>query len=193
MIKMAFQAVKLPVSAYFLVYSLTLFSCENDPEQVDAMFRKKTAVEEAYQVESYLSQGGKVRARLTAPYMKRYVVDSPYIEFSKTLHVDFFQDSQLVESTLDALFARHMEFQRKAWIRDSVVVINKWKGDTLRTNELWWDQNAEEFYTDKPVWIYQRTGYTYGKNGMRAKQDFSEWWILASSGSRQVSDTGFIQ
>jgi LPS export ABC transporter protein LptC len=170
-----------------------LSSCENDQQVVDEMFSKKTAVEEAYQIESYMSQGGKVNAKLTAPYMKRYLVDSPYIEFSRTLHVDFYEDSNQVESTLDALFARHMEFQRKAWIKDSVIVINKVKGDTLKTNELWWDQNNEEFYTDKPVKIFQRTGYTFGKYGMRAKQDFSEWWIMGSSGQRQVADTGFIQ
>lgn len=176
-----------------LVVLCNVVSCENDQEKVDELFRKKTAVEEAFQVESYLSQSGKVNARLTAPYMRRYLVDSPYIEFSQTLHVDFFQDTNLVESTLDAKFARHYEFQRKAWIKDSVLVINKLKGDTLKTNELWWDQNTGEFITDKPVQIYQRTGFTFGKNGMRAKQDFSEWWILGSSGQRMFTDSGFIQ
>lgn len=179
--------------AAFTWSCLFLLSCENDPVKVDAMFRKKIAVEEANVVQGYISQSGKVKARLTAPYMKRYLVDSPYLEFPKTLHVDFFDDSTVLESTLDALYARQMEFQRKVLIRDSVVVINKIKGDTLRTSELWWDQGTEEFFTDKEVQIFQRNGYTRGRSGMRAKQDFSEWWILGSSGQRVVSDSNAVE
>lgn len=170
-----------------------LGSCENDLGKVDDQFRKKTAVEEALQVESYLSQGGKVKAKLTAPYMKRYMADSPYVEFPKTLHVDFYNDSLQVESTLDARYARHIEFERKVLLRDSVVVINKIKGDTLRTSELWWDQNREEFYTDKPCNILQRTGYSYARYGLKAKQDFSEYWQFGSSGKREVPADGIPQ
>lgn len=165
-------------------------ACENDQQEVDRFFSKKTAVEEALQIESYLSQGGHTKAKLTAPYMIRSLADSPFVEFPKTLHVDFYNDTLQIESTMDALYARHMEFARKVLLKDSVVVINKVKGDTLRTSELWWDQNKEEFYTDKLVRIYQKTGYTIGRNGLRAKQDFSEWWILGSSGERLVSDSG---
>lgn len=170
-----------------------IFSCENDPQVVDRFFDKRVAVEEGFGVDSYLSQGGKVRARLRSPYMKRYMADSPYVEFPRTLHVDFLNDStQQVESIMDAHYARHMEYQRKVILRDSVVVINLVKGDTLRTDELWWDQNEQQFYTDKPVRIYQKTGFTYGRSGMQAKQDFSEWWILGSSGQRQVADSGIV-
>lgn len=168
-------------------------ACENDIREVDNQFQKKIAVEEALGVESYLSQQGKVKAKLTAPYMKRFLIDTPYVEFPRTLHVDFFNDSTIVESTLDARYARHMEFQRKVLLRDSVIVINKLKGDTLRTSELWWDQNKEEFYTDKIAYINQKTGYSIAKNGIRAKQDFSEWWMLSASGVREVKDDGALQ
>jgi LPS export ABC transporter protein LptC len=167
-------------SCFFIV------ACENDIREVDKHFRKKAAIEEAFGVESYMSQEGKVKAKLTAPYMIRNLADSAYLEFPRTLHVDFFNDTLAIESTLDALYARHLETEGKVLLRDSVVVINKFKGDTLRTSELWWDRNKQEFYTDKPVRIFQRVGYTFGKFGMRAKQDFSEWWILGSSGERDV-------
>ena len=170
-----------------------VIACENDIKEVDAHFSKKAMIEEAKEVVSYLSQEGKVKAKLTAPFMKRHLADSPYIEFPKTLHVDFFNDTLVIESTLDALYARNMEYERKVLLKDSVVVINKLKGDTLRTSELWWDQNKQEFYTDKPVRILQKTSHTFGKFGMRAKQDFSEWWILGSSGKREVPADGIPQ
>lgn len=188
-----FNKPYLFILAAFTGSCFFITACENDQKVVDDLFRKKTAVEEALKVESYLSQGGIVKARLTAPYMKRYMADSPYVEFPKSLHVDFFNDSTVVESILDANYGRHFEFERKVLLRDSVVVINKKNGDTLRTSELWWDQNAERFYTTKLVRIYQKTGYQIGRNGMTAKQDFSEWWLLNTSGQRLVPESGLPQ
>lgn len=176
--------------AAFLGSCFFISACENDINEVDDQFKKKIAVEEAFSVESYLSQEGKVKAKLVAPYMKRYMADSPYIEFPRSLHVDFYNDSIQLESTLDALYARHMEFERKVLLKDSVVVINKLKGDTLRTSELWWDQNLQEFYTDKTAYIYQKTGYSIARKGLRAKQDFSEWWQYEASGKREVPADG---
>ena len=176
---------------------LFLFSCENDVNEVDNQFKKKTAVEEAFNVDGYLSGEGKMKARLTAPYMLRYQPvnssDSPYIEFPRTLHVDFFDDSTRVESTLDALYARNNEYEKKVFLRDSVVVINKFRGDTLHTSELWWDQGKETFYTDKPVRIYQRTKVIYGI-GMTSKQDFSDWSIFNITNSQAlVNPSGIPQ
>lgn len=185
---MFFKTGSILLKAALLVSCFFVFACENDEAEVDKLFRRKAAVEEANQVESYLSQDSRVKARLTAPYMKRNLADSPYIEFPRTLHVDFFNDSLLVESTVDARYAKQMEFEHKVLLRDSVVVINKTKGDTLRTSELWWDQNTEMFYTTKLVQIFQRNGYQEGRNGLSAKQDFSEWWLRGSSGRRLVAN-----
>ena len=40
--------------------------------KVKALFQKKLGVDEAINIESYMSQGGKMRAKLTAPLMLRY-------------------------------------------------------------------------------------------------------------------------
>lgn len=149
------------------------------------MQQKKTAVEEATNVETFLSQDARIKARLTAPYMLRYLADSPYVEFPRTLHVDFYNDTMAMESKLDALYGKYREWEKKVYLRDSVVVINKLKGDTLKTNELWWDQNTEKFFTDKPVFIHTKDKVFYGAHGMEAAQNF-EWWVL-NSGSGHVT------
>jgi len=156
-------------------------SCENDARKVNDLLKKKTAVEEAIQVTSYMSQEGLMKAKLTSPYMLRYQSDSPYVEFPRTLHVDFYNDSTKIESLLDAHYARFREFEHRVFLKDSVVVINILKGDTLRTDELWWDQNKQEFYTDKKVRIYQRDKTIYG-TGLKAAQNFSWYDIFAING-----------
>ena len=175
------------VSPYFyaalLMGCIFIFGCENDYETVQHLGDKKTAVETAKTVESYLSQNGKVKARLSAPYMLRYLLtDSAFVEFPRSLHVDFYNDSLAVGSQLDALYGKYHEWEKKVYLRDSVVAINKMTGDTLHAPELWWDQRTEKIYTDKPVDIHTKDKVIHGDYGLVAAQDFSEYVINQARG-----------
>ena len=167
-----------------------LIACENDVKEVNELLEKKTGVEEGFQIESYLSQEAIMKAKLSAPYMLRYLTDSSYIEFPRTLHVDFFDTTAKVESILDARYAKYREFERKVYLRDSVVVINMIKGDTMKTNELWWDQDKEEFYTDKFVEIRQPDKVIFATEGLRARQDLSEYWFYGTRNSTIMTRKG---
>jgi LPS export ABC transporter protein LptC len=181
------------VAALLLGCFFVMAACENNQEEVDQLFKKKIAVEEANQVVSYLSQSGKVKAKLTSPYMLRYQADSPYIEFPRTLHVDFYDDSTRVESTVDARYAKYVEFDHKVLLRDSVLVISLRNGDTLRTQELWWDQDKQQFYTSKPSHVYQRDKIIFAKNGLRASQDLTSYTFYDASGPMLVPSSGVPQ
>jgi lipopolysaccharide export system protein LptC len=174
---------------YLLICCLFFAACENSLTEVAELTGKRIAVEEAKNIESYLSQGGKMRARLTAPVMNRYQTDSPYIEFPKSLHVDFYDSILKIESQLNARYGRYRETEQKVFLRDSVVVFNI-KNDTLRCDELWWDQNSEKFYTDKPVQIHQPDKIIFGK-GLEADQSF-KWYLLKEiTGELLVPKGGF--
>jgi len=168
-----------------------IYSCENDPEVIKKFTEKKTAIEEAKNIESYLSQDGRVRAKLTAPFMLRYLTDSTYVEFPNSLHVDFYNDTLAVESQLDALYGKYREWEKKVYLRDSVVVINKITGDTLRSPDLWWDQQTEKIYTDKPVRIHTRDKIIFGQYGLIAAQDFSEYVINQAKGEFTMPKDSF--
>lgn len=173
-----------------VVSCLFVCSCENDISEVNALMKRQTGVEEGIQVTSFLSQEGVMKARLKSPYMLRHQSgDSAFVEFPNKLHVDFYNDSLKIESVLDARYARYREYESKVYLRDSVVVINLDKGDTLKTDELWWDQTTQEFYTDKPVEIRQRDKTVYG-NGLRAAQDFSWYDIFNITGVVLTSGEG---
>jgi len=171
------MAATLGVCCFFL------WSCENDVEVVRSLTKKTIAVEEGKQIRTIYSQSGKLKAILTSPIMNRYQTDTPYIEFPKSLHVDFFNDStRKLESQLNARYGRYRETENKVFLKDSVIVFNT-KGDTLKCQELWWEQSKQQFYTDKPVQIHQKDKIIYGSKGLEAGQDFSWWTIYGSSGS----------
>jgi LPS export ABC transporter protein LptC len=152
---------------------LFVFGCENDPDVVNQNNSRKADVEEGYNIESFLSQNGTLRAKLTAPFMLRYALDSVYIEFPRTLHVNFYDSLGKVESQVDALYGKYLETQSKVYLRDSVVVSNI-KGDTLWTPDLWWDQNTKKFYTENRVRIRRKDQRIIGGRGMEATQDLND-------------------
>ena len=177
--------------AAFVLGCIFISACENDPKEFDKFIKKKTAVEEAKNVESYLSQDAKVKAKLTAPFMLRHITDSTYVEFPNSLHVDFYNDTLAVESQLDALYGKYREWEKKVYLRDSVVVINKMTGDTLRSPDLWWDQKTEKIFTDKPVRIHTKDKIIFGAFGLVAAQDFSEYVINQAKGEFTVPKDSF--
>jgi hypothetical protein len=147
--------------------------------------------EEAINIESFLSQGGKMKARLTAPMMLRVQADTVYVEFPRSLHVDFYSDSSSkIETWLDSRYGKYFETFSKVYLKDSVTVITA-KGDTLKSPDLWWDQNTKIFYTDKFA-TYQGIGKSiYGGKGLTATQDLSSVIFNDPTGVVQISETGF--
>jgi LPS export ABC transporter protein LptC len=170
----------------FIFLCIFICSCENDEGAIKQAFTKKVGVDEAKDVVIKYSVGGKPKAKLTAPLMYRVQDTASYIEFPKTLHSDFYDDSDRLESKLDAHYGKYKDAESKVFLKDSVRVINV-KGDTLYCDELYWDRNrtGHEFYTDKYVRIRTRTHIIDGI-GMDAKQDFSEWHILMPIGIVEV-------
>ncbi|MBO9566881.1 MAG: LPS export ABC transporter periplasmic protein LptC [Niastella sp.] len=184
-----FRAAALLMSCCFV-----LTACENDQQEVDNLFKKEIRLEEAKQIESYLSEKGVVKAKLVSPFMlRRTGDDSAYMEFPKTLHVDFYDTTSRIESILDARYAKYFERERKILLRDSVVVINTVNGDTLRTSELWWDQNKEEFYTTAPARILQRTQTMFAAGGLKAAQNLSWKQFNQASGTFVTTDSTLMQ
>jgi LPS export ABC transporter protein LptC len=166
---------------------LVLVSCENDEAKVKAINQKKMGIEEAYDIKLNYTIGGNIKAIVKAPLMLNVQEAIPYVVFPNTLHVDFYNALQKRESKLDAKYGKYQQYQTTVFLKDSVVVINMEKGDTLYCDELYWDRNrtGSEFYTDKPVKIRTKTE-TLNGTGMEASQDFRNWHILNSVGSISV-------
>jgi hypothetical protein len=168
------------------------FGCENDERVIDALNEKVVLKEEAREVESMLTQEGKLRARLRAPFMTRTFGDSLIAEFPRSLHCDFYNETGQLESWLDAKYGRYYENYGRVYLRDSVIVITT-KGDTLKSPDLWWDQNAKQFYTDKYA-IYNGVGKNIvGGRGLVATQDLSSVIFHYPTGTVQVDESGGLK
>jgi LPS export ABC transporter protein LptC len=183
-------------AAAFLVSCFFVCGCENTQEDIDRLTKKSVMKEEAIQVESFISQEGKMKAKLKAPLMYRVIsethTDTQYVEFPRSLHVDFYDDSTRIETFLDSKYGKYYESLNKVYLRDSVVVITV-KGDTLRCHDLWWDQNKEMFYTDSVATYHSPGSDITGGKGMEATQDLKMVKFKIPLGTFEVSDSGFVK
>lgn len=168
-----------------------LQGCQNKLEDVKNALSKSIGKDEATNVAIKYSIKGKKKAILTGPLMFRVQDTVTYIEFTKSMHVDFFDINDSIESTLDAKYAKYNDGQSKVFLKDSVKIINI-LGDTLFCEELYWDRSKlnQEFYTDKPVRIRRKTEIIDG-TGMQARQDFKEWNIVNPIGFLRVKSVDF--
>ena len=173
--------------AAFFIGCFFIFGCENDPKVIAEWTGNKAMIEEADSIETYMSQGSMMKAKLWAPYMIRYQSDTLYVEFPRSLDVNFFDSSGKVESHLDSKYGKYFESLGKVYLRDSVVVFDM-QGDTMNTPDLWWDQNTQKFYTDKNVRIRKGGNLIFGK-GMDATQDLTSINIRQVTGTVAVPDS----
>jgi len=162
-------------------------SCKNDPKEIDALVGKNTMQEDkADDVTILYSEDGHTKVRLYAKeFVRNEIAKPPFTDMKKFLKVEFFDDSLHITSTLTAKYGRIYEEKENALIRDSVVVVNN-KGETLKTEELVWNQAARKFYTEKNVQINTPTQTIFGE-GLEANEDFSWYQIKKPKGVVQVN------
>jgi LPS export ABC transporter protein LptC len=160
-----------------IVFSVVAFaySCENDVNQVEALTKKTQEIEVGKNIQGFFSEAANLKASLSSPVMYRVKADTNYTEFPNTLHVDFYNDLHVVESVVLANYGKYFDNLNKVYLKDSVIVY-KITGDTLHCEDLWWDQNQNVFYTDRPVRIFTPTQKLKG-SGLWALANFTKYTI----------------
>ena len=166
----------------FFISLFGLLACENDDRTLSDWTRSVNLTEEATDMETYISQSGRRKARIVAPFMVKQNRDTISMTFPKTVHCDFYDDSLRVDSRLDARYGVYFENLNKVFLRDSVVVITQ-KGDTLISPELWWDQGTQLFTTDKYAIYRGPDQQIVGGQGLEATQDLKRITFRATTGT----------
>ena len=171
--RIPYTILKIAVACLSSCFFMT--SCENDVDAVKALGARVSGIDVGKDVAIYISNDGKLGAKLTAPLMNRYLVDSSkMIEFPLSIHVDFYKDSNQIESQLSAKYAKYKEAENIVFLKEDVIIFNT-LGDTLWCKEIYWDQNTGKFYTEKDVVVKQHNPLAkiYGK-GLEANQNLTD-------------------
>jgi LPS export ABC transporter protein LptC len=174
----------LHICCFFCILSL-LSSCKNDPASLNLVIaRANINIEKGKEVEINYSDNGIVRIKAIAPSVTRFNREKPYMEFSDGIKILFYNNDKQVESTLTAKYATAYENSHSMTARDSVVVINN-KGEILNTDELIWDEDRKQIYSNSFVKITTTDEIIYG-NGMTANENFTDYVIKHITGTIKV-------
>lgn len=170
-------------AALFTLTLLLLFftSCENDLEKVNQVTARNTdPVEQGKNIEILYSDSAKIRVKVNAPELKRFVVPKPVVEMPAGVKVEFYDDSLHITSTLTSKYAIRKDNEQIMEAKNDVVVVNT-KGEKLNTEHLIWDEKTRKIYSQEFVKITTPDEIIMGE-GFESNEDFTKYKIFDIKG-----------
>ena len=165
---------------YFLVlWVVILAACSSSLEQ-KTFEQYSGPVMEADTITILYSDSAVVRVKIKAP--KQYEYENGDREFPTHIFIEFYEPDGTMSSTLEANSAFYTKETELYKAEGDVEVIGYLEPQKLNSEELFWDPNKEEIYTDTFVRIQTDDQISTGE-GLVAKQDFSSYRILKPSGT----------
>jgi LPS export ABC transporter protein LptC len=170
----------------FLCYT----SCENDIEKINTILDNQVVPEiSGKQYEIIYSDSGRVRVKVLAPEIKKYIeAERPYTEFPRGLTAYFYDDSLEIESVIQANYVIYYEDERLWEAKNDVEARNLKEGDQLNTEHLFWNEKKRLIYSNTYSRIVNKDGTFYGQQGFEAAQDLRWWRLKGSKGTVNVKD-----
>lgn len=177
----------MPVRGIYLVFLLFLFaSCVNDMKDIEALDRKVESIDEFTNIKMSYSDGDSatIRVLIQAPLMLTLYEKNKLVEdqFPQGVKAEFFDENGAPNSWLSSKKAIRYPKKELVVVRDSVVLYNI-EGDTLRTDELYWDSKKGEIYTERAFRYSKVNGERILGRKFQSDQNFKEYSFEQMSGT----------
>ncbi len=174
----------------FILLAGILFSCVNDLDTIQKVTFDPNAPDEASKNLVVLyNDSGYAKVEIYATLAETYRTPEHITKLKDGLKVDFYNEEGKITSQLTALYGEINYSSGLIMAKDSVILRNFEKKRQLETEELFWDQQKDEVYTEKNVII--RTdgkGITGRGKGLRTTQSFTKYVINKPVGKIDLDD-----
>jgi LPS export ABC transporter protein LptC len=167
---------------------LIMSACENDLKQLQKISAQEgnSPIETTTDVDVIYSDSAKVKARMTSPVLLHYKVQKPYYKMPKGIKVTSFDSDLKITSTVVADTAYQLETEKIIKLYKNVVATNA-KGETFKSDELIWDQNKKEFYSNKSVQVTFSNGSVFYGTGFKSNETMYPWTMSQTTGKIPVN------
>ncbi|GCD77919.1 hypothetical protein JCM31826_14010 [Thermaurantimonas aggregans] len=184
---MSHKFLKTGTAASVVVLFLFV-GCRNNPEVVRQINQVDTLpVEQRENVHLVYTDSGYKRFEMKAPVAAFYNdLQNPKLEFSRGIHVWFYDYYGQVESELSAGYAVRFPALNRWEAMYNVIFVSK-KGEKLETDHLIWDEAAEKIFSDKKVTVTTGREIIIGE-GFEADQYFNTYKIQKITGEILLED-----
>ena len=164
----------------FILGVLSVFACSSELDERKTFEAYAGPIMEVDTVTILYSDSAVVRVKIIAP--KQFEFENGDREFPHHIFIEFYEPDGSMSSTLEANSAYYTKETNLYKANGDVEVIGYLEPQKMNSEELYWDPNKEEIYTDTFVRIQTDDQISTG-TGMVAKQDFSTYRILNPSGT----------
>lgn len=165
-------AKKIGLFAAGILFALLLMSsCESNFREVQkSNFAEFTPSGEADSIDLKYTDSGKIKSILVSPKMLDYAtVEFPFTEFPKGLKVTMYDDNGK-KTFVTSKYAITFKNTDLIDLQGNVKITNE-AGQLFETEQLYFDQKNEWFYTEKRFKFTDAKGFTYGE-GVDFSKDF---------------------
>ena len=161
----------MPLVAVLL--GLAIASCESNFKEVQKMgLSEFTPSGDADSINLKYTDSGRITANLISPKMLDYAtVAYPFTEFPKGMHLTLF-DKNGKQTYIDAKYAISHKTTNIIDLQGDVKISNQ-NGELLETEQLYYDQKNEWFFTEKKFKFTSPKGVSYGE-GIDFSKDFKK-------------------
>lgn len=170
------------LTALTVVVMMVLFSCESNFKEVQRINSVAFSPSgEADDVDLKYTDSGKIKAILVSPKMLDYSnAKYPFTEFPKGVHVTLYDENQK-KSFVDADYAITYAKTDIIDLQGNVKITSN-DGKLLQTEQLYYDQKNEWFFTEKHFkYTDEAGGYLEGP-GVDFSKDFKVFNMQKSRG-----------
>ncbi len=182
----------LRVALSFAGSAILLFACREQEPAPDAAVDEALMTEYCEHITIVESQNGRRSYRFSAPLVEGYAqAREPYREFRKGIKITTYRDDSLssVDIVLTANYAIYYE-NRKLWEAKGNVVVEKFDGKKLYTQQLFWNALTKKVYSNVDTRIESNGGRDFSvATGFETDEEFNDWRYRYSKGRIEVDVT----
>ena len=164
---------------------MLFFSCENNKiekiKELSSSDKMPEMIADTFTM--VYSDSSVVRFKMITPKMIRYGQgeEEPVTEFPDGVEIEKFDANMKIVSRITSNYAQYFE-KKKKWIaKNNVIAVNQ-QGDSLKTEELTWEQDKEKIYSDQFVTVIRQDQIINGI-GFESNQNLSDWEIKEVTGT----------
>lgn len=178
--------LRLVLPAFF-AFAIAFASCSEEASKIkinSVNVEPPSLTAEGF--EMLVSDSSVIRFKLQTPEFIRHKSEKePYTEFPKGVKIEKYDANMNIVSSITCQYAKNFDSDDRWEAKNNVIAVN-FKGDTLKTEYLVWDDKKKKIYSDRFVKIIQKD-QIYTGIGFESNQDFSEYHIKNLKGHMYVN------
>lgn len=157
--------------------AILLTACGGQQPAEEQQTEETIMTEHSVDLTMVMTENGAKAYRFQTPLMEGYkLAKDPYMEFREGIDIITYKgegDTTQVESHLTANYAIFYE-QRKLWEVKGNVVAKNSEGQTLYTQQLFWDQKSKRIYSNVDCKVLIGEDYWFGE-GFESDEEMKDW------------------